>query len=65
MFGILLFYFFMELQTSLSALSVVEEPRDMKYWYLFPLMVFVYRPMYSLVRLYSYVAEVLKPSFKW
>jgi len=65
-FGItLLFYATMELQTSLSTLSVVEYPQDMKYWYLFPLNLLLYRPVYGLVRLYSYASEIVKPSSEW
>jgi cellulose synthase/poly-beta-1,6-N-acetylglucosamine synthase-like glycosyltransferase len=62
---VLAFYATMELQTSLSALSVVEYPKDMRYWYLFPLMLLLYRPVYALVRFYSYVSELIKPSKEW
>ncbi|MEM2570255.1 MAG: glycosyltransferase [Thermoproteota archaeon] len=58
-------YAIMELQTSLSAISIVEYPQDMKYWYLFPVTLFLYRPIYSLVRFYSYVSELIKPSKEW
>lgn len=61
----LLFYAAMELQTSLSTLSIVEYPQDTKYWYLFPITLLLYRPIYGLVRLYSYVSEILKPSSEW
>jgi cellulose synthase/poly-beta-1,6-N-acetylglucosamine synthase-like glycosyltransferase len=59
------FYATMEFQTSLSALSLVEYPEDMKYWYLFPAMLLVYRPIYAFVRFYSYVSELIKPSREW
>lgn len=62
---VLAFYATMELQTSLSTISIVEYPQDTKYWYLFPVMLLVYRPIYALVRLYSYVSELVKPSRKW
>ncbi len=62
---ILAFYAVMEFQTSLSALSLVEYPKDMRYWYLFPAMLLAYRPVYAFVRFYSYVSELVKPSREW
>jgi cellulose synthase/poly-beta-1,6-N-acetylglucosamine synthase-like glycosyltransferase len=62
---VLAFYAVMEFQTSLSALSLVEYPQDMRYWYLFPAMLLAYRTIYTLVRLYSYVSELIKPSREW
>ncbi|MEM3712251.1 MAG: glycosyltransferase [Thermoproteota archaeon] len=58
-------YSTMELQTSLSAISIVEYPQDIKYWYLFPVNLLLYRPIYALIRLYSYVSELIKPSKEW
>jgi hypothetical protein len=37
----------------------------MRYWYLFPAMLLAYRTIYTLVRLYSYVSELIKPSREW
>lgn len=64
-FTVTTFYAAMELQTSLSAISVVEYPQDMKYWYLFPMMLLLYRPLYALIRFYSYVSELIRPSKEW
>ncbi|MCS7138636.1 MAG: glycosyltransferase [Crenarchaeota archaeon] len=62
---VIAFYATMELQTSLSAISIVEYPQDIKYWYLFPVMLFFYRPIYALIRLYSYISELIKKSEEW
>lgn len=66
-FGLLLmlFYLIIELHTVLSALSVIEFPSDLKNAYLLPLVPLFYRPVYSIVRFYAYVAELIKPSIKW
>jgi cellulose synthase/poly-beta-1,6-N-acetylglucosamine synthase-like glycosyltransferase len=61
----LAFHAVMEFQTSLSALSLVEYPQDMRHWYLFPAMLLAYRPIYALVRFYSYTSELIKPSREW
>ncbi|MEM1558430.1 MAG: glycosyltransferase family 2 protein [Thermoproteota archaeon] len=61
----LIFYATMEFQTSLSTISIVEYPEDTEYWCLFPVMLLVYRPIYALIRFYSYISELVKPSRKW
>ncbi|MCL7400863.1 MAG: glycosyltransferase family 2 protein [Thaumarchaeota archaeon] len=65
--GLLLvvFYFIVELHTVLSAFSVLEFPSDLRDAYLLPLLTLFYRPIYSLVRFYAYVAELIKPSTRW
>ncbi|MEM2415320.1 MAG: glycosyltransferase [Thermoproteota archaeon] len=62
---VLTLYAVMEFQTSLSTISIVEYPQDVKYWYLFPVMLLVYRPLYALIRFYSYASELVKPSREW
>lgn len=62
---LILFYAIVELHTTLSVLSVVEEPSDFRYAYLFPVMLLVYRPIYSFVRRYAYIYELIKPSLRW
>ena len=60
-----LLYFITELHTLLAALSLIEYPRDLKYFYAFVLNLIFYRPIYGLVRLYSYFVEAFNPSYRW
>ncbi|MCD6312344.1 MAG: glycosyltransferase, partial [Thaumarchaeota archaeon] len=60
-----LFYFITELHALLAALSIIEYPEDLKHPYVFALNLIFYRPIYSLVRLYSYVIEIFRPSYQW
>ena len=62
---LILLYFFTELHTLLATLSIIEYPEDLKYFYVFILNVVFYRPVYSLIRLYSYIVEIFKPSYQW
>ncbi|MEM3066899.1 MAG: glycosyltransferase family 2 protein, partial [Nitrososphaerota archaeon] len=62
---LVLFYFVIELHTILSAFSVLEVLSDLKNAYLLPLVLIFYRPIYSFVRLYAYMAELIKPSTRW
>lgn len=38
---------------------------DLKYIYLVPAMIFLYRPLYSFVRFYAYVISIFKKEVKW
>ncbi|MCS7135887.1 MAG: glycosyltransferase [Nitrososphaerota archaeon] len=64
-FLLLLFYLTVELHTVLSAFSVLEFLSDLKNAYLLPLFSLFYRPVYSIVRFYAYVIELIKPSLRW
>ncbi len=62
---LVLFYLIIELHTVLSAFSVIEFLSDLKSAYLLPLVSLFYRPIYSIIRFYAYICELLKPSMRW
>jgi cellulose synthase/poly-beta-1,6-N-acetylglucosamine synthase-like glycosyltransferase len=39
--------------------------RDLRYAYLAPVMIFVYRPFYSCIRFYAYLMSLFKKDVKW
>lgn len=62
---LLILYLITELHTLLAALSVTEYPEDLKHLYALFLNIIFYRPVYSFVRLFSYIAELIEPSYEW
>ena len=59
------FYMFMELFSILTAGLLSPRKRDLRYAYLFPVMVLLYRPYYALIRMWAYLGWVLKKESRW
>jgi poly-beta-1,6-N-acetyl-D-glucosamine synthase len=64
-FLIFMIYFVNELLAICAAGISSPNRSDLKYAYLVPFIIFVYRPIYGFVRAYAYVTAFLKKQIKW
>jgi hypothetical protein len=64
-FLIFIIYFVNELLAICAAGISSPNRSDLKYAYLVPFIIFVYRPIYGFVRAYAYVTAFLKKQIKW
>ena len=62
---IFLVYLVLEIIAILGAVSFSKYKDEIKYFYLVPFMIFVYRPLYSYIRFYSYLKAILGRGVKW
>lgn len=58
------FYLFIEVLSLISALAITKH-RDMKFFFYIPIMVLIYRPFYSLVRLSAYLDYLRGKEPQW
>lgn len=58
-------YLLIELMMVTTAALLSPRKQDLKNIYLVPIMVFIYRPFYSLVRLKAYFDWLLKRKSRW
>jgi cellulose synthase/poly-beta-1,6-N-acetylglucosamine synthase-like glycosyltransferase len=63
----LMFIIYLILETSQFLVAGILSPRkeDLKKAYLIPVMVFIYRPYYSLIRFQAYIQSITKRSKQW
>ncbi|HEX9318833.1 MAG TPA: glycosyltransferase [Nitrososphaeraceae archaeon] len=62
---IMMIYLLNELIVIITAALFSPHKRDLKYIYLVPVMIFLYRPLYACVRLYAYFVSMIKKDIKW
>jgi biofilm PGA synthesis N-glycosyltransferase PgaC len=62
---ITMIYLLNELIVIITAALFSPHKRDLKYVYLVPIMIFIYRPVYACVRFYAYIVSALKKDIKW
>ncbi|HEY7109602.1 MAG TPA: glycosyltransferase [Nitrososphaeraceae archaeon] len=62
---IAMIYFANEIIVIITAALFSSNKRDLKYVYLAPIMILVYRPLYAFVRFYAYSISVFKKDIKW
>jgi cellulose synthase/poly-beta-1,6-N-acetylglucosamine synthase-like glycosyltransferase len=62
---VFLVYFMLELIAIVAAASFSKYKEEIKYIYLTPFMIFVYRPLHAYVRLYAFVKAILGKKVEW
>jgi biofilm PGA synthesis N-glycosyltransferase PgaC len=62
---IFLVYFVLEIVAIVGAVSFSKYKDEIKYIYLVPFMIFVYRPLYGYIRFYAYIRAILGRGVKW
>lgn len=62
---IAMIYFANEVIVIITAALFSSHKSDLKYVYLAPVMIFVYRPLYAFVRFYAYFISIFKKEIKW
>jgi hypothetical protein len=60
-----LIYFVDEIIVIITAGLFSPNKNDLKYFYLAPVMIFLYRPLYSCVRFYAYFMSMFKKEIRW
>ena len=65
MIFIMMIYFINEIIVIITAALFSPNKSDLKYIYLAPIMILMYRPLYSCVRFYAYFMSMLKKEIKW
>ena len=62
---VFLVYFILELVAIITAAAFSKNKEEIKYIYLLPFMLFVYRPFYDYIRLYAFVKALLGRRVEW
>jgi hypothetical protein len=62
---ITMIYLLNELIVIMTAALFSPNKSDLKYVYLVPVMIFIYRPVYACIRFYAYIVSALKKDIKW
>jgi poly-beta-1,6-N-acetyl-D-glucosamine synthase len=65
MIFITMIYFINEIIVIITAALFSPNKSDLKYIYLAPIMILMYRPLYSCVRFYAYFISIFKKEIKW
>jgi poly-beta-1,6-N-acetyl-D-glucosamine synthase len=65
MIFITMIYFINEIIVIITAALFSPNKSDLKYIYLAPIMILMYRPLYSCVRFYAYFMSIFKKEIKW
>jgi len=65
MIFIMMIYFINEIIVIVTAGLFSPNKSDLKYIYLAPVMILIYRPLYSCVRFYAYFMSIFKKEIKW
>jgi hypothetical protein len=65
MISIMMIYFVNEIIVVITAGLFSPNKNDLKYVYLAPVMIFLYRPLYSCVRFYAYFMSMFKKEIRW
>jgi len=65
MIFIMMIYFVNEIIVIITAGLFSPNKNDLKYVYLAPVMIFLYRPLYSCVRFYAYFMSMFKKEIRW
>jgi cellulose synthase/poly-beta-1,6-N-acetylglucosamine synthase-like glycosyltransferase len=62
---IMMIYLLNELIVIVTAALFSPDKSDLKYVYLAPVMIFIYRPVYACIRFYAYFVSMIKKDIKW
>jgi poly-beta-1,6-N-acetyl-D-glucosamine synthase len=62
---VFLVYFVLEIIAIVTAASISKYKEEIRYIYLVPFIIFVYRPIYAYIRLYAYVKALSGVGVKW
>ena len=62
---IIMIYFINEFIVIITAALFSSNKRDLRYVYVAPIMILLYRPLYAFVRFYAYSISVFKKDIKW
>jgi hypothetical protein len=65
MIFIMMIYFVNEIIVIITAGLFSPIKNDLKCVYLAPVMIFLYRPLYSCVRFYAYFMSMFKKEIRW
>ena len=58
-------YLVLEIIAIATAASISKYKEEIRYIYLVPFMIFVYRPIYAYIRLYAYIKALMGVGVKW
>ncbi|MGI8831765.1 MAG: hypothetical protein ACR2IS_03920, partial [Nitrososphaeraceae archaeon] len=61
----MMIYFIKEVIVIITAIVFSTRKSNLRYVYLVPFIIFVYRPVYALIRFYAYSLSLLKKEIKW
>lgn len=61
----MMIYLLNELIVIVTAALFSPHKSDLKYVYLAPVMIFIYRPVYACIRFYAYFFSMIKKDIKW
>ncbi len=62
---VLMIYFVNELIAIFTAVLISPNKQDLRYTYLAPFVILIYRPIYAIVRSYAYMLWFFKKEIKW
>ena len=61
----MMIYFVNELIVIITAIVFSSHKSNLKYVYLVPFIIFVYRPVYACIRFYAYALSMFKREVEW
>jgi hypothetical protein len=61
----MMIYFVNEVIVIFTAIAFSSHKSNLKYAYLVPFIIFVYRPVYACIRFYAYALSLFKREVKW
>ena len=61
----MMIYFVNELIVIITAIVFSSHKSNLRYVYLVPFIIFVYRPVYAFIRFYAYALSLFKREVKW
>jgi hypothetical protein len=62
---ILFLYHINETISFFTSIALAKDKNKLKYFYLIPVMVLFYRPLYSAIRIYAYIKWIFGSEIKW